>query len=223
MRALQLKRDDGRPYDVGALIQPSQGDALTRQADDATARGARPWRADEHPRDGVYPPTLLLDVPPESRALHEETFGPLLPIVAVRDDEEAIALANASPFGLSASVWSRDRARARRIADRLQAGTVVINDVTLIAGVAEVPHGGVKASGSGRAHGTIGLEECVRTRTVVDDLFTSWRQAWWFGYGDDTAARGDAYVRMSHGRSILQRLSGVPRVLKLLFKPERPV
>lgn len=229
LEALQLKGAGHATYDVGALIQPSQGHVLAAQRDDATARGARAWRAggadatEGASAAGVFPPTLLLDVPPAARALHEETFGPLLPIVAVRDDDEAIALANASPFGLSASVWSRDRRRAQRLASRLQAGTVVINDVTLIAGVAEVPHGGVKASGSGRAHGVMGLEECVRTVTVVDDLFTSWRQPWWFGYGDDTAARADAYVRLAHGRSILQRLSGVPRVLKLMFKPERPL
>ncbi|MCC6927885.1 MAG: aldehyde dehydrogenase family protein [Gemmatimonadaceae bacterium] len=227
--ALLPRSAGGGTYDVGALIQHSQESVLASQRDDATARGARAWRAWGEGRPGhqasggVFPPTLLLDVPPAARALHEETFGPLLPIVAVRDDEEAIALANASPFGLSASVWSRNRGRAQRIASRLQAGTVVINDVTLIAGVAEVPHGGMKASGSGRAHGVLGLEECVRTQTVVDDLFTGWRQPWWFGYGDDTAARGDAYLRLAHGRSILQRLSGVARVLKLIFKPERPV
>jgi len=100
---------------------------------------------------------------------------------------------------------------------------VVINDVTLVAGIAEVPHGGMKASGAGRAHGAMGLEECVRTRTVVDDLFTSWRQAWWFGYGADSAARGDAYVRLAHGPSILARLSGVSKTLQLLFRPERPI
>ena len=235
--ALQLRGETASTYDVGALIQPSQERALVSQRDDATARGARAWRpgdtgasdaasnhaSDGAPIPGVFPPTLLLDVPPAARALHEETFGPLLPIVAVRDDDEAVALANASPFGLSASIWSRDRARATRLAGRLQAGTVVINDVTLIAGVAEVPHGGVKASGSGRAHGVVGLVECVRTQTVVDDLFTGWRQPWWFGYGDDTAARGDAYVRLAHGRSVLQRLSGVARVVKLIFRPERPI
>ncbi|MBK8646281.1 MAG: aldehyde dehydrogenase family protein [Gemmatimonadetes bacterium] len=194
-------------FDVGPLIQPSQAPTLAAQGTRRWRAGRAAWRASGEPR-GHLPPTLLLDVPPGARALCEETFGPLLPIVRVRDDAEAIALANATPFGLSASVWSRNRARARAIAAQLQAGTVVINDVTLVAGIAEVPHGGMKASGAGRAHGAMGLEECVRTRTVVDDLFTSWRQAWWFGYGADSAARGDAYVRLAHGPSILARLSG---------------
>ncbi|MBK8061141.1 MAG: aldehyde dehydrogenase family protein [Gemmatimonadetes bacterium] len=105
------------------------------------ARGAR-MAGERRAPDGIFPPTLVLDVPPGARVLQEETFGPLLPIVPVRDDAEAVALANASPFGLSASVWSRDRSRAQRIATQPHAGTVVINDSTLIAGVAEVPHGG---------------------------------------------------------------------------------
>lgn len=218
-------------YDLGPLIQPSQHEVLAGQRDDATARGARAVTAstttadivpDGHAR-GHFVPTLLLDVPADARAVREETFGPLLPIVRVQDDEEAIALANASPFGLSASVWSRNRRRARAVAARLEAGTVVINDVTLVAGVAEVPHGGVKESGSARAHGSAGLDECVRTRTVVDDVFTSWRQAWWFGYGDDAVARSDAYLRLAHGRSIVERVSGVGKVFKLLFRPERPI
>ncbi len=223
VRSLQLKGAGTASFDVGPLIQPSQSTTLAAQGDDATARGARAWRAAGTHPEGVFPPTLLLEVPPAARALGEETFGPLLPIVRVRDDAEAIALANTTPFGLSASVWSRNRARARAIAAQLQAGTVVINDVTLVAGIAEVPHGGMKASGAGRAHGAMGLEECVRTRTVVDDLFTSWRQAWWFGYGADSAARGDAYVRLAHGPSILARLSGVSKTLQLLFRPERPI
>lgn len=231
LSALRLGEPGEGPYDLGPLIHPSQHAILTRQRDEATGRGARAVtasaRGGEVAPDGMaaghFLPTLLLDVPADARVLREETFGPLLPIVRVRDDDEAIALANATPFGLSASVWSRNRRRARDVAARLEAGTVVINDVTLVAGVAEVPHGGVKESGSARAHGIAGLEECVRTRTVVDDYFTGWRQGWWFGYGAEAPARSDAYVRLAHGRSLRERLSGVGRVLALLFRPERPV
>lgn len=231
LTALRLGVPGDGAYDLGPLAQPSQHTVLAGQRDDATARGGRavtgePKGSAAAPDEGAHGhfiPTLLLDVPADARVLREETFGPLLPIVRVRDDDEAIALANASPFGLSASVWSRDRRRARAVAARLAAGTVVINDVTLVAGVAEVPHGGVKESGSGRAHGIAGLDECVRTRTIVDDVFVGWRQGWWFGYGADAASRGDAYVRLAHGRTLIERLSGVGRVLKLLFRPERPI
>ncbi len=227
IEALRLGRLGEAPYDMGPLIQPSQHALLSAQRDDAITRGARAAspasQADDADAETIFPPTLLLDVPMDARAMQEETFGPLLPIVRVASIDEAVARANASPFGLSASVWSRDRRRARAVADRLEAGTVVINDVTLVPGIAEVPHGGVKASGSGRSHGIAGLDECVRTRTVVDDLFTGWRQAWWFGYGADATARADAYMRLAHGRTIRERLSGVRKVLQLIFRPERPV
>jgi succinate-semialdehyde dehydrogenase/glutarate-semialdehyde dehydrogenase len=224
LAALRLGMPGDRSYDVGPLIQHGQWRAVAALRDEAVSRGARAVAPGGAPPGTLHlAPTLLLEVPDEARALHEETFGPLLPVVRVQDEEEAIRRANASRFGLSASVWSRDRARARRVASRLEAGTVVINDVTLIAGVAEVPHGGVKASGHGRSHGALGLEECVRTRTIVDDRFTGWRQAWWFGYGPDAEARADAYVRLAHGRSLLERLRGIPRTLRLLLRPERPV
>lgn len=212
------------PYDVGPLIQPAQLRAVAALRDDAVAHGARAETPGRAPEGGLHlAPTLLLDVPDEARVLHEEAFGPLLPVLRVRDEDEAVRRANASPFGLSASVWSRDRAHARRVAARLDAGTVVINDTTLVAGMAEVPHGGVKASGHGRSHGALGLEECVRTRTIVDDRFTGWRQGWWFGYGPDAESRADAYVRLAHGRSLLERVRGIPRTLALLLRPERPV
>lgn len=226
--ALRLGSRGAAAYDMGPLIQPSQRALLESQRDDAIDRGAQLTAPDgaqdlADDRPTAFPPSLLLNVSANARVLHEETFGPLLPIVRVRDAEEAIALANRSAFGLSASVWSRDRRRARSIAERLEAGTVVINDVTLVAGVAEVPHGGVKHSGSGRSHGVMGLEECVRTRTIVDDVFVGWRQPWWFGYGPGAAARGDGYLRLAHGRSIWERLSGIRRVVQLVFRPERPV
>ena len=102
-------------------------------------------------------------------------------------------------------------------------GTVVINDAVVSAGLPEIAHGGVKASGMGRIHGEDGLLECVRTRVVVDDMLTGMRQAWWFGYGPESAARLDAYVRLSHGRSWSDRLSGIAGTIKMLLRPEKPL
>ena len=115
----------------------------------------------------MFAPVLLTGVTPDMRVLREETFGPVLPMVRVRDDDDAVARANDSPYGLSASVWSRDRRRALAVAARLDVGSVVLNDSVVVAGMSDVPHGGVKASGSGRAHGIAGLRECVRSKAVV--------------------------------------------------------
>jgi len=231
LAALRPQGADDASYDLGPLIDPRQRTALDALCREAAGHGAKVERGEgagmrsDHP-DAIqrwFPPTLLLEVRADARVMQEETFGPLLPIVRVGDVDEAVARANASPFGLSASVWSRDRRAARAVAERLEAGTVVLNDVTLIAGVAEVPHGGVKESGMGRSHGGLGLDECVRTRTIVDDAFTAWRQPWWFGYGPDSARRADGYLRLTHGASLPSRLSGVVKVLQLLFRPERPI
>ena len=213
--------------DVPPLVRPSQVSALRAQLDDALARGAHvAARATLPPglrEDAYFAPTVLVDVPDDALVLREETFGPLLPVVRVRDADDAIARANASRFGLSASVWSRDPARARRVAERLEAGSVTINDILVTAGMADVAHGGVKESGTGRSHGLAGLMECVQSHTIVEDRFHGWRQPWWFGYGAEQVTNVDAFARLAHSRSPRERLSGLARTLRLMFRPERPV
>ncbi|MFN8574006.1 MAG: aldehyde dehydrogenase family protein [Gemmatimonadaceae bacterium] len=221
---LRVRTDSDSEYDVGPLIRPLQREALEGQLRDAVAQGATssaPSALGGLAR--AFPPTLLTGVADQARVLTEETFGPLLPVVEVVDESDAVARANASMFGLSASVWSRNRTRAIRIAQQLHSGTVMINDAAAVAGIADVPHGGVKASGTGRSHGLAGLEECVRTHTVIDDRFAGWRQAWWFGYSSSSVANLDGYLRLAHGDSVLERLRGIAGTLRLLFRPQRPI
>jgi succinate-semialdehyde dehydrogenase/glutarate-semialdehyde dehydrogenase len=205
--------------DVGPLIRPSQVTQLRAQLDDALARGARilaqaPIGAGAGER--FFPPTVLGDVTTSMRVLNEETFGPLLPVIRVRDLEDAVRQANASTFGLSASIWTGDHGQAAEIASRLEAGTVAINDVAMVAGMADVPHGGVKASGLGRAHGLAGLLDCVRTKTVVADRWPRWRQPWWFRYSAQRANDVDAFARMAHGSGLRERLGGVRGTVRML-------
>jgi acyl-CoA reductase-like NAD-dependent aldehyde dehydrogenase len=231
VRALRMGAGASADNDVGPMIRPEAVETLTAQRDDAIARGARVVTASGGaPPSAVMPdggcffsPTVLLDVPPDARVLREETFGPLLPVVKVRDADEAVSLANATEFGLAASIWSRDTARAAKLAERLEAGAVTINDAIVVGGMADVPHGGVKQSGIGRTHGKAGLEECVRTKATVADQFASWRQAWWFGYSREHAEGLDAYVRVAHGRGALDRMRALPAFLKLVFSPKRSV
>lgn len=223
--ALRVGPGSSSDTDVTALIRASSVATLTAQRDDALARGARVVAAATVPADAgsYFAPTVLADVPDDARVLHEETFGPLLPVVRVRDADEAVARANASDFGLSGSVWSRDTTKATAIAARMQTGSVTINDAIIAAGMVEVPHGGVKTSGVGRSHGLEGLAECVRTKAVVADTFTAWRQAWWYGYSASHTAGLDAYVRFAHSPNPLERLMAIPSFLKLLFAPKRPL
>ena len=208
--------------DVGPMIRPAQVDALESQLRDARQRGAHVVshvRGDRH----FFAPTIVSNVSSDMRIAREETFGPLLAVIRARDDEDAIRLANDTPFGLSASIWSRDLNRARTIAARIAAGTVQINDALSVVGMADVPHGGVKESGTGRLHGEAGLRECVREKATVLDPFPSWRQPWWFGYGTEHARNIDAFARFAHGRTIIERLGGAWRSIKMLVSRERPL
>ncbi|MEP6692075.1 MAG: aldehyde dehydrogenase family protein [Gemmatimonadaceae bacterium] len=210
--------------DVGPMIRPQQRAVLEAQLADALARGARVVATARHEAagdDGFFPPTVLADVTPEMRVMREETFGPLLPVVRVRDADDAVRQANASPFGLSASVWGRDTRRAARVGEGIQAGSVTINDAIIQAGMADAPHGGVKQSGMGRSHGEAGLLECVQTKTVIVDLLPNVREPWWFGYGAEQAKGLDAFVRMWHAPSILERAGGVWRSIRMLVRHDR--
>lgn len=185
--------------DVGPPVNEVQRQTLQAQLDDAIAKGAHAHRPGEGWGAAFFPPVVLTGVTCDMRVLHEETFGPILPVVAVRDDDDAVRRANETTFGLSASVWSRSRHRARAVANRLHAGSVIINDVMVGAGMADVPHGGVKASGTGRSHGVAGLRECVREKAVIEERLPGTPQAWWFGYSDALARSVDAFARMTHG------------------------
>ncbi|HXW18812.1 MAG TPA: aldehyde dehydrogenase family protein, partial [Candidatus Acidoferrales bacterium] len=124
----------------------------------------------------------------------EETFGPVLAIASVRSTDEAIALANDSEFGLSASVWTRDSESGKAVAARLRAGSVMVNDVASYYGVCEAPHGGSGASGWGRAHSRLGLLEMVRVKYVDVDRLPRTPKSWWYGYSGNLAASADRFV-----------------------------
>ncbi|MGH7690462.1 MAG: aldehyde dehydrogenase family protein, partial [Gemmatimonadaceae bacterium] len=202
--------------ETGPLVRPEQTARIRAQLDDALALGATVAASGTAADDALFAPTLLAGVRPEMRVLREETFGPILPMIRVRDDDDAVARANASPFGLSASIWSGNRQRAMAVAARLEAGSVMINDSVVVAGMADVPHGGVKASGSGRAHGAAGLLECVRTKAIVDDRLPSLRQIWWYPYRPGGRDLFDGAMTALHARGPMARLRGLWRARRLL-------
>ena len=146
---------------------------MEAQIADALAKGARVVVGGERRRDlpgTFFRPTILADCTPEMTVMREETFGPVMPVMRVRDVEEAIRLANDSDLGLSGSVWSGDEARARAVAARLRAGSVCVNDVLVNYFCVEAPLGGVKRSGLGFRHGPEALRQFTRTETVVEPV-----------------------------------------------------
>ena len=161
----------GDPLDDATLLGPMARedlrDEVHGQVMDSVAAGARLLSGGVIPelRDrAYYPATLLTDVKPGMRAFDEETFGPVAAVVKVANDEEAVRLANLTPFGLGAAVFSRDRARARAVAERIESGTVAIN--AQVVSDPRFPFGGVKDSGWGRELGVEGIREFVNVRTL---------------------------------------------------------
>ncbi len=206
------------------MIHERQLDNVESHVEDARSRGARILCGGTRLKDlgpNFYPPTVLADVTHEMRIMREETFGPVLPVMAFDSDEEAIRLANDSDYGLAASIWTRDRARAEKIAARIQTGTVMINGTVSCFGISEAPHGGVKASGIGRTHGRFGLEEMVRLKYVNSDRLPGVKRVWWYGYGGAFARQMEGFVDLMFARRLGQRLRGALRSLGALARKGR--
>jgi acyl-CoA reductase-like NAD-dependent aldehyde dehydrogenase len=212
----KLRLGDGMnpETEVGPMIHERQLRNVESQVEDARSLEARILCGGKRLKDlgpNFYAPTVLADVTHEMRIMREETFGPVLPVMAFDSDEEAIQLANDSDFGLAASVWTRDRSRAEKIAARIQAGTVMINDAISCFGISEAPHGGVKASGIGRTHGRFGLEEMVRVKYVDSDRLPGVNRVWWYGYGEGFARQMEGFVDLMFARRWSQKLRGAWR------------
>ncbi len=184
--------------ELGPMVSTDQYELVNELVDDAISNGAKRLCGGpvEIPgSSGSYiAPTVLTEVTHEMRIMREEIFGPVLPIVTVAGEEEAIELANDSDFGLGASVWTRDRGKGERIARRIESGMVWINDHSYSHAAIQCAWGGVKDSGLGRSHSKFGFYECVDIKTVSWNAARS-RDFWWHPY-DETL--GEA-VRASAG------------------------
>jgi acyl-CoA reductase-like NAD-dependent aldehyde dehydrogenase len=213
-RQLRVGNGMDENTDVGPMIHERQLQNVQAQVDDALAQGARLLTGGARLTElgpNFYQPTVLADVQHNMRVMREETFGPLLPIMAFDSDDEAMQLANDSEYGLAASVWTRDRARGEALARRLQVGTVMVNDAIACFGISEAPHGGVKASGIGRTHGRFGLEEMVRVKYVDSDRLPGMKRPWWYGYGGAFARQMEGFIDLQFARGLGGRLRGALR------------
>ncbi|WP_320669154.1 aldehyde dehydrogenase family protein [Patulibacter defluvii] len=206
VRALRQGSGDG--HDLGALIDERQLATVERHVAQARAAGARvAIGGGRRPGPGCFhEPTVLVDVDQAMDCMREETFGPTLPIMRVRDEEQAVALANDSAYGLSASVFTRDRERGRRIAARLECGAVNVNDVIVNLMTTTAPHGGWKTSGIGaRMGGAEGLRKFCRTEVVVESRIALRHEPLWYAAGDRVRALADRLL-VGHARRALRRL-----------------
>ena len=153
------------------------------------------------------------------KLMRDETFGPVLPIMTFRTDEEAVRLANDSIYGLTASVFTGDLDRGKRIAEQLDAGTVMVNEVVYTHAVAQTPWGGVKQSGYGRTHGSLGLLELVSARHIHVNAMPGLADVWWFPYSKRAGQLFHDFARRFTTGSVLSSLPLLPKIFRRLIEP----
>jgi acyl-CoA reductase-like NAD-dependent aldehyde dehydrogenase len=190
--------------EIGPMVSREQYEIVSELVDDAVASGAtlRCGGPAETPPglDGAfYAPTVLTGVTHDRRIMREEIFGPVLPIIVVDSEDQALALANDSDFGLGASVWTTDRGKGERIAHELEAGMVWINDHMFSHGACQCAWGGVKESGLGRTHSKFGLYECVNIKLRVWEPGAV-RNAWWHPYDETLGSALRSTATILYGR-----------------------
>jgi succinate-semialdehyde dehydrogenase/glutarate-semialdehyde dehydrogenase len=218
----QLRVGNGldQEVEVGPMIHERQLLNVESHVEEARAKGAQVLIGGKRLRDlgqNFYAPTVLADVTHQMRIMRDETFGPVLPIMAFDTDDEAIHLANDSEYGLAASVWTRNRARGEAIARRMNAGTVMVNDAIACFGISEAPHGGVKASGIGRTHGKFGLEEMLRIKYLDSERLPGLKRVWWYGYGDKFSRQMDGFLDLQFARGLGKRMHGGIKAARALL------
>ena len=212
----------GKLVDVGAMTMPAQVEIVEQLVEDALAKGARliagGKRAKKKPSRHYFEPTVLAEVTPQMRIAHEEVFGPVMVVMRVSSEAEAIELANDTEYGLSSSVFSKDHARARRIAKQIVAGSTCINDWALMYMAQDLPFGGVKGSGFGRLNGREGLRACTNVKAVIDDRLPLHPAAKLFPTkrADYEVAR--AGVRLLYGRGLGERATALRELGRALRK-----
>ena len=221
-----LKQDVGvaPDSDVGAMTNERQLQIVEEHVTDALARGAKVVSGGKRVTKTAgffYPPTVLTNVDHGMKVMRDETFGPLLPVMTFKTEAEAVALANDSVFGLTASVWTKDIGRGRRIAEQIAAGTVMVNEVLYTHGIAQAPWGGVKESGYGRTHGRAGLLELVNPHHIHVNRFGWLPDLWWFRYDRDAGKLFRSLANYFTTGSIVRTSRMLPDMLRRLLKLRR--
>jgi succinate-semialdehyde dehydrogenase/glutarate-semialdehyde dehydrogenase len=211
-QGLRQGEPNSHDVDVGAMTTQMQVEIVKRHLDDARAKGAKVLAGGEvkvYPDGGRFvQPTVLTSVTQDMAIMRDETFGPMLPIMTFRTEEEAVRLANDSPYGLSAYVFTRDKTKADTIANQLLAGTVMHNDTLYTHAAPETPWGGVKASGLGRVHGKHGLRDLCEVRHVNLERF-NFPAFWFYPYSAKAYRLGRRVYGTLIGTSLSARLKAL--------------
>jgi len=218
-RALKQGLGTEEAVDVGAMTNERQRSIVEEHVSDAVQRGATVLtggRRGAKLEGFFYEPTVLTGVDHSMTIMRDETFGPVLPVMTFKSDDEAINLANDSVFGLTASVWTKNIARGRRLAERIEAGTVMVNEVVYTHGIAQTPWGGVKDSGYGRTHGRLGLLELVSPIHIHVNRISFLPDLWWFRYDPNATRLFGGLAKSFTSGSILKTTGLLPQIMRRL-------
>jgi len=203
VRALRVGKPEGfGSVEVGAITFPPQMETIKDHVADAVQKGARVLTGGNEVQGPgrFFEPTVLVDVDHSMKCMTEETFGPTLPIMKVRDADEAVRLANDSPYGLGASVFSRDTKRGEAIARRLEAGAANVNDAMINYTVLELPMGGAKASGLGSRHGAGGIRKYCSQQAIVVTRLAMKKELFMYPYKSRTSRMLAGLFKLMYGR-----------------------
>ncbi len=202
--------------DMGPMTSPGQLKVVEEHIADARSKGARiPFGGRRiTPLPGHFiEPTVLTGVDHSMKIMKEETFGPTLPIMSFDYPEEALELANDSVYGLTASVWTRNRADARWFTRRLEAGSVTVNDHMYSFVEPRAIWGGIKQTGIGRSHGPYGLLQLVNIKYVSQDYLPKKSQLWWFPYDDALTRTLESSFLLYHGTTVKDKIKSLSALL----------
>lgn len=215
----KLRQGNGRDpeTDIGSMSSENQTKIVEDHIEDFKRSGAKILTGGKRNKDlgGVFfEPTVIADANNKMRPMREETFGPTLPIATFETEDEAVALANDTDFGLTASVWTGDLRRGKRVAEKILAGTVNVNEVLYTHGIGQTPWGGFKDSGYGRTHGKEGLMELVATQHIHLNRFLFTPDVWWFGYSKNAVETFKQMSRTFSSGSVFRTLGFLPQMWK---------
>ena len=215
-RALRVGNPLEPDVDIGPMENLGQLKVVVEHVREAADKGAEILCGGKRPENlpgYFFPPTVLARVDHSMKVMTEETFGPVLPVMSFGDLEEAIALANDSIYGLTASVWTRDKKMALVAAERLEVGSVTVNDHMFSFTEPKAIWGGIKQTGMGRTHGPYGLLEVLNIKFVSADFAKKRERLWWFPYGTAKSQVLEQSLILLHGRKFQEKLKALLSLL----------
>lgn len=208
--AKELRQGTDGEQDVSAMIWPNQMDILEEQVADAVKKGAKILLGggrNKALQGAAFEPTILTDVNHSMLVMTEENFGPLLPIMVVEDEDEALALANDSPFGLSGTVWTKNNKKGMALAKAMETGSVCVNESSLTFGIHRAPFGGAKNSGVGFVHGENGILQYCRQVPVIFDRLGLKEEQNWYPLTEKKRDDMSKFIKFFYGSRIFRKLA----------------